>query len=153
MYERGSNPSLFFVLMVGLIVVISWLFNGNAAAAEPQHPSIDIAPVPVQVERTRLTDLKDWLSWDKTFYHRYIPDVYECENFSHDLIINATRAGFNCSLVVLRMDNMSNNHAVVAFHIEGVTYFVEPQRGVFIDPYSDPDLYVIIVYPDDNPYF
>jgi uncharacterized membrane-anchored protein YhcB (DUF1043 family) len=60
-------------------------------------------------------ELKDFLAADKTENHAYIPNVYDCSQFSQTLHNNAEAAGIRTAEVQVNFKNENVGHALDAF--------------------------------------
>jgi cob(I)alamin adenosyltransferase len=70
--------------------------------------------------------MKNFLSGDKTDQKTYDASIYNCQNFSADLITNAAKLKIRCAFVSI--DERSSGHAIIAFNTtdKGIIY-IEPQ--------------------------
>jgi hypothetical protein len=70
--------------------------------------------------------MKNFLSGDKTDQKTYDASIYNCQNFSADVITNAAKLKIRCAFVSI--DERSSGHAIIAFNTtdKGIIY-IEPQ--------------------------
>lgn len=84
-----------------------------------------------------LFELQTFLARDKTNENKYIPSVYDCEDFCMDLIKNAEKEGYRLHFMGLPVGCMVNikgqllkDHTFVLAIIKNDVYLIEPQADL-----------------------
>jgi hypothetical protein len=105
---------------------------GITVAASKECKDVELINNP-QAHNPTWDELMSFLATDNTEQHEYIPNVYDCSQFSRDVHNNAEAAGIRAAEVQLKFDNMTEGHAVDAF--------ITTDYGlVYIDCTSPPDV-------------
>jgi len=85
-----------------------------------------------QATNPTFNELKAFLVQDQTEYHQYIPDVYDCSQFSRDIHNNAEAAGIRAAEVQVFFRSEWTGHALNAF--------ITTDHGlVYVDCTEEPD--------------
>jgi len=68
-----------------------------------------------QAHNPTWNELLSFLASDNTNQHEYIPNVYDCSQFSRDVHNNAEAAGIRAAEVQIKFEGMTEGHALDAF--------------------------------------
>ena len=81
------------------------------------------------------SEMKTFLAKDTTDIYLYIADTYTCVNFSRDTIFNAGAKGWKCAYVVIDIEEMSQQHAIIMFN-------TTDKGKIFVEPITDGELQI-----------
>lgn len=132
-YYGRYVPVVIALLMVGFLI-------GSNIGAEIFGTNYVVDMEAPETDKT-MNDVSIFLWYDQTDKNEHLgDDIYDCENFSHDLVDNALKEGFTVAYVVIPTEKYLDNgkkiyHAIVAFNTtdRGVV-FIEPQNDLFTYP-------------------
>jgi len=76
--------------------------------------------------------------------HEYIPGVYDCDNFSTDLVLQLRKAGYNANKCYGYCEG--NWHYWVEVNLDGGPIYIEATQGRIIPPQEYGQLYHFVCY-------
>lgn len=80
-------------------------------------------------EFSSVTALREWLEHDKTNEMAYIPNKFDCDDFSYTLMCNALRDGYLMSTEIVEMGG-NITHMLCTTPIGNTIYQIEPQTDL-----------------------
>lgn len=147
-WANDSFPALFMLfLVIGLIYYIGFISYGVAVkenylrTVESKLEGLMQQNNSTVVEKPTLREVISFMQKDSTDSHEYSYMEYDCEDFTSDLIKNASRAGLNAHSVVIRWQGEYMGHNVVGFETSdyGMVFF-EPQDDTLLEIYPGAEI-------------
>jgi len=145
--NEGFPTLLVIFLIFGLIYYVGFLSYGVAVkenylrTVESKLEGLMQQNNTTVVSKPFLREVVSFMQSDSTDSHKYIKNRYDCENFTCDVIKNASRAGLEAYSVIIRWEGEWIGHNIVGFETSdyGMIFF-EPQDDTFLDVYPGAEI-------------
>ena len=110
-----------------ILVAIFLIFNPMMITIHPQSDAFNTSSV---------EELESFLQWSSVNDIMYDYNLYNCVNFSSDLVSELKYYGFEASNVVMHKENgtkiTDDRHMIVAVKLDDKIVFVEPQSDTIL---------------------